>query len=130
VTIEQRIARLEARIEEIAGAVSQAWARIERGRVAPPAPTRPAPAQARAEDVQVPAAQAARALGCDVRTVRRLIASGKLAGKAAPLSGDRRHWSASASDLDRLLAEKAGSTAACAASDAEKSSPTRASVRG
>jgi hypothetical protein len=119
--IERRFAALEARIDQLADVVSKLWQRIDR-----PAPKPPAPPPA--ADAQVPAAKAARALGVHVKTVKRLISSGKLKGRAAPLSGDRRHWTASAADLDRLVAEKSTPVRSIAP-ESQDARPTRASVR-
>jgi len=93
------------------------------------APARAAAPEDRRHAVErVPATVAARRLGCDVRTVRRLIEAKRLRGAATPLGGGRKRWSVEAQDLERLVAEGAPAAPAARASVSE-SSASRADAK-
>lgn len=95
-----RVADLEARVGELAGAISKAWERIERGRIAAPVATlAPAPLPAR-----VSAGQAAELLGCSTPTVRRHLREGRLKGAAVAIPGSsRKRWTVEVAALASLV---------------------------
>ncbi len=72
--------------------------------------------RAAADERHVPAGEAAGLLGVDTRTVRRLIAEGRLLGRGLRFPGSsRRHWVVNAVSLARLIAPDGGPPAAPAA---------------
>jgi len=121
-----RCARIEERLGALASSLDRLWNVVER-RAGGIAPRLPAPIPQRSLEPRVGAREAAKLIGCDVRTVRRLIESGQLRGSALRLAGGRRHWSAETADVERLLATKCGSPAAPAASKPEIASKRRTS---
>lgn len=100
--LEKRDVERERELERLRGSLHLLWRGFEAARAAPTRPPAPVPSMPRLER-RVPASEAAEVLGCDARTVRRLVESGRLRGAALDLGTGRKRWTVEAADLERLI---------------------------